>query len=317
MAIILDEAERCAALASARNNMVGPLLDFANPDHEKLFWASPATQRHLFWLDRWGLVTSIIVNLSMAVFCALGHGVSLKALLISLAPTGTALLAVAQLVWMARSPQSYIYHRTTVALFHCFRFLATYGALVEPGMALRLQHAGSWRQFQVLLLLTPMCCVLHALAHPITFKLQVGFVVARHLLDRLYLIPVFITISRLSGYTNYCEKLCNSVERAMMSITVGLGGAPEMWQDPELACAAAGADNLLFTMTTIVGHVLAPLLLSYFYEQSLKIRHGETLMQLPRSIRLPPAVGFGKCVMYSTGWLMMVWAFAASWPVRV
>ena len=90
-----------------------------------------------------------------------------------------------------------------------------------------------------------------------------------------------------------------------------------MWQQPELACAAAGADNLLFTMSTIIGHVLIPLLLSYFYEQSLKIRHCETLMQLPRTIRLPPAVGFGKCVMYSIGWLMLVWAFAASWPVRV
>ena len=50
------------------------------------------------------------------------------------------------------------------------RFLALYALAVEPGLALKLQKEGSWRQFLVLTFLTPICCMLHAMVHPMTFR---------------------------------------------------------------------------------------------------------------------------------------------------
>ena len=65
------------------------------------------------------------------------------------------------------------------------------------------------------------------------------------------------------------------------------------------------------------GHVLVPLLLSYFYEYSYRSRAAESFLHLPRGQQLPPAVHWLPSLVCSTGWLLLGWALASTWPVHV
>lgn len=304
---LTDDTER-------RDAAFGTLLTLRD-GLEQQYWDQPDTQRHIVFVDFWGMITGMAISAVLAKFIwqdTRRSSIS-SAKFFPLTLLGLQLLQFSWLCIPSLRP-SYLRWRmrltlvqrtiriTQVAIGH---FMAHTESFKHWELS---KSTGSWRPFLGILFIVPAVNLIHTLNHRLPTRYQTRFSLAMLVIELGLGIPNAAMLFVTYGPVEQAQAVCKQLH-----YTVGLLASllpPDTEQAPDIC--RQHAVHFVVAFTHILCGVVLPMHLIYWQELRRKARYVEACMRRQRqpgsgSAKPLPAVRPARVILHAALSLAAVW----------